>query len=149
MVLLSLKVHFFFLFPTYTSSIKNIPIKHEPTLFCKMLQMMLKMTIPLGEHIDLGIRRSRLESYLFPLAPCWSEVNLGILYFCFSISSEKYNPPHITGYHENWLKKCINVYTTLLEIHRGPSSLVWIFMHSRLGIIDIFGNDTSKQLTIQ
>ena len=37
----------------------------------------------------------------------------------------------------------------IIGTHRGPSSLIWLFMHSGLGEIYIFGNDISKHLTIQ
>lgn len=109
----------------------------NPHSSAKCLQMTLKLTIPLGEHIGLGIKKVQIRILPFPTCYLliWGAF-LSILDFWFSVSSEKYNPPHLPGYHENYLKRPMNASTTLLG-HTEDFLTCMAIYTLRLGGIDI------------
>ena len=70
---------------------------------------------PIGRAYWFGNQKVQIRILPFPTCYLliWGAF-LSILDFLFSVSSEKYNPPHLPGYHENCLKRPMNASTTLL-----------------------------------
>lgn len=116
MVLLSSKVHFiFFFFPYPHFFHQKFPYKAWTHTLLQNVVNDFENDNPIGRAYWFGNQKAQI--IILPFPSCYLLICgafLGILHFCFSVSSEKYNPPHLPGHHENWLKRSMNANTTLL-----------------------------------